>query len=208
MTPDTPAMTRPNARSPGPVASRRGFSVIELMVVVAVLAILAATSVPVFIEVLNNNRLAARSNDIVSMLQTARLESMRRGVRVIVCPSTNGTACVTGGTWNGWIAFADLDADNAIDLTPVNEVLVSELVAAPLQVRSSTNVSGGTGRIIFRPDGLAYRADGTTLLNGALSVCLPTRRPIQNARNVNVITSRISISRRDATATCNAPANP
>ena len=179
---------------------------IELMVVVAVLAVLAATSIPTFIEVFNNNRLAGRSNEVLSMLQFARMESIRRGVRVVVCPSTNGTACVTGATWNGWIAFADINANGVID---ADESLLSELNPAPMQLRSSSNISAGTGRIIFRPDGFAYRANGTQLLRGALRVCVPTRRPLENARDISISISRISVAPADAGATCAiVPSNP
>ena len=188
----------------------RGFTVIEMMVVVAVLAVLAAAAIPTFIEVMNNNRLAARSNDVVSMLQNARLEAIRSGSRVIVCPTVNGTACASGSTWGGWIAFVDRNGNNALDTTPApTELLLSELVPAPMQMKSSSNISGGTGRIIFRPDGLVYRADGTSLLSGALSICLPTRRPVTNARDIVIRQSRISVAApRDATDACTVPSNP
>lgn len=183
----------------------RGFSLIELVVAMAVLAILAAAAMPSLIEIVNRNRLASRSNDVLAMLQSSRLESVRRGVRVVVCPSSNATSCVSSATWAGWIAFADADGDNTLD---AGESLLSELMPAPTTMIASSNISSGTGRIVFRPDGLAYRANGTTLLSGNLSVCHATNQPAENVRDISIVGSRMSIARRNGSGACAAPANP
>src|SRR6186997_554415 len=76
-----------------------GFSIVELMTVIAILGILAAAAVPGFTTFVNNNRLAAVSNDLTATLQSARLEATRRGVQVHLCPSNDGATCVDSGTW-------------------------------------------------------------------------------------------------------------
>jgi type IV fimbrial biogenesis protein FimT len=205
MTPEKHLLQR-HRPSPGAPASLRGFSVVELMAVVTVLAILAVVSVPTFIEVVNVNRLASRSNDVVAMLQGARLESLRRGARVVVCASANGTSCATGATWQGWISFVDANANGALDTGET--VLLAETVAEPIRIMASTNISGGTGRIVFRPDGFVYRADATTLLSGRLAVCHPTVRPVENVREISIVVSRISIAPQNGSGNCAAPGNP
>lgn len=75
--------------------TQRGFTIIELMVVVAVLAIIATVAVPSFQEVIENNRLASEANRIFSTMSYARSEAVRVG------DDTSMTAAA-GGFANGW----------------------------------------------------------------------------------------------------------
>ena len=83
----------PERSSIGLPARQAGFSMIELMVTLAVLAILIAMAVPSFTSIINNNRLAAQANEVITSLQVARTEAIRRNERVTVCRSTDGATC-------------------------------------------------------------------------------------------------------------------
>jgi Tfp pilus assembly protein FimT len=78
----------------------------ELMMAIAILVILTTLAVPSFNQFIQNNRLAGQANEMVSALQYARSEALKRGSWVELCASANQTTC--GGDMNdGWIVHAD-----------------------------------------------------------------------------------------------------
>jgi len=86
--------------------AQSGFTVIELMIGIAVLAIVMGLAVPAFTQFIQNNRLAAKANEVVGAFQFARAEALKRGLPVRVCSSSDGNGC--NGEWNeGWVAIAD-----------------------------------------------------------------------------------------------------
>jgi type IV fimbrial biogenesis protein FimT len=96
----------------GEAFPRSGFTLIELMVTVAVAAVVLAIAVPSFQDLIRSNRLATQANQLITALSLARGEAIKRGVRVTVCKSANSTAtspaCTTSGDWRqGWVVFVD-----------------------------------------------------------------------------------------------------
>lgn len=204
---------RPDRLHPGSTVSRparpgqRGFTLVELMVTLAVLGILAALAMPSFTEIINRNRLAGLSNDVAAVLQTARAESMRRRVRVVVCASSDGIACTNNARWRGWIVFADLNGNNVLNDT--DPVIRSEVLTGDIELWTSNALSSTGSIVVFRHDGFAYDATRTTLLAANFSACLPTTRPQENARIVSLVTgARISVATATDAPPCGAPANP
>ena len=90
----------------------KGFSLIELMVTVAVLAIVIGVATPSFRAIIENNRLTAQSNEMLTAFALARTEAVRRRVPVVVCPGP----CDGSNDWQaGWSvrvepATADINA--------------------------------------------------------------------------------------------------
>ncbi len=64
------------------MSSQKGFTLIELMISLGILAILATMAVPSFQRVIENNRVTSQANSLLSAVQTARSEAVRRGVPV------------------------------------------------------------------------------------------------------------------------------
>lgn len=86
----------------------RGFTLVELAVTLAVAAILLALATPSFAELLRRNRLAAANNELVTALQIARAEALRRGRPVSVCASSDERSCAGSKDWaTGWVVFED-----------------------------------------------------------------------------------------------------
>jgi type IV fimbrial biogenesis protein FimT len=89
-----------------------GFTLIELMVTLAVAAIVLTVAVPSFQDLVRNNRLATQANQLVSALNLARSEAVKRGVRVTVCktdaPDAAEPSCSATANWQqGFIVFVD-----------------------------------------------------------------------------------------------------
>lgn len=160
----------------------QGFTLVELMVTIAVAAILLGIATPSFTSIINNNRLTAAANEMVATLQTARLEAVRRNRSVTVCSSANGSDCAGEGSW------IVLDGANVLRVSSFNA-----------NVRPTATVN----EFAFRADGLARIAAGGALLQSSFDFCIDTTMPVRNARTVSIGSgSRISTATPDAAIAC------
>lgn len=93
-----------------------GFTVVELMVGIVVLAVLIVIASPSFRDMVINNRVSSQTNALVGALNVARSEAVKRGHGVSLCASGNGATCTGGADFSGgWIIFDDSNANQAID---------------------------------------------------------------------------------------------
>ena len=91
---------------------QQGFTLVELMITLAVVIVLLAVGIPLFGRILSTNQAAAEVNSLVTALQLARNEAVNRGRPVTLCAGT--AAC--GASWaNGWMVYEDLDSDGTLD---------------------------------------------------------------------------------------------
>ena len=92
---------------------QNGFTLVELMVTVAVLAIVAAIAFPSFQGTLRSNRVASANNEVLGLLSLARSEAIRSNRGGGVCGSSDGASC--DGSWSaGMLAFTDTDGDGTM----------------------------------------------------------------------------------------------
>lgn len=96
-----------------PAPARRGFTLVEMMVTVAVLSILGMVALPSLTAFSARNRLSALSSDFVSSLALARPEAARAGLPVLVLPADGG---VTGNEFaKGWNLYLDRNSNGTAD---------------------------------------------------------------------------------------------
>src|SRR6266567_7672105 len=93
-----------------------GFSITELMVVVAIVAILLGIGAPSYRYIKNSYRMSAEVNGLLGDLQYARAEAIREGQAVTACVSSDGASCTGGAHWeNGWIVFSDPNNNQTVN---------------------------------------------------------------------------------------------
>lgn len=167
-----------------------GFTLIELMVTISVLAILITIAIPSFTATINRNRLATSANGLVGGFQLARSEAVRRGGRVVLCPTASlgpGTPTCSPGSWEKWIVFLDQNGDGQHVAT--EPLLMTGSGHPSVLAMAGPALAGAAAaqkdRVVFRADGLAYASTGA-LLSEVINVCIKTTHPEVNGRNVRI----------------------
>jgi len=132
-----------------------GFSVIELMTVLVVASVLVTLAAPSFRDLMLDNRRTAAINALIASLQDARMESVKRGARVVLCKSSDGASCSTDDavTWrSGWLVFVDTDADGTLDDAEKPVIRIEGAISGDTAAafKGNDNVKN---KLIYRPGG-------------------------------------------------------
>lgn len=155
------------------VARQKGFSLIEMMVVIAIMAIVASIAAPSLVSMINSTKQSTVASQVVTDLNRARSEAIKRNSRVLFCKiNTAGTGCTSGTLYHssGWMVCYDTNADDACDastsLAP-NPIVVHQ----PLEKMTLTLLRGNgtTVPIRFNPNGTQGTSAVTLTLVGTWS---------------------------------------
>lgn len=143
-----------------------GLTLVELIVTIAVFAIVLTVGVPSFLELVQNGRLRSANQAMTASLWLARSEAIKRGFRVALCPSLDGLQCSTGASWEqGWIIFEDRNNNNQMD---VNEQLLQSSAASEGLTMSASAALANS--IAFTPAGRPMDGTGNSQ-SGAIVFC-------------------------------------
>jgi len=148
-----------------------GFTLLELLVTLAVGAVLLTLAVPAFNSVVLDSRLTSAVNRFVHGMYVARHEALKSGADVALCRSSSGTQCTPAGRWEtGFIVFVNRDQDDPPRVDSGEPILQVEgrLPAGAILANRSA--------FVFRPWGRS--------VNGTLTFC--DRRGNPSARAVVV----------------------
>jgi type IV fimbrial biogenesis protein FimT len=131
-----------------------GFTIIELMIVLAVAGALIATGLPAMADWMANSKRTAALNDFLGGMLAARSAAVTSNSRVSACPVKDPTAadadllCNGEKEWaTGWIVFIDEDAD--FDRAADEEVVA----VGPALSGSGRTIFGNVEYYSYRPNG-------------------------------------------------------
>lgn len=168
----------------------KGFTLIEAMVVIVIVAIIVGIGLPGLKAFIAGNRLVTQTNDVLSALQIARSEATRLNAPVTFCrvASSTATTCQGGGGGEDWRFWAVL----APSLTqPV--LRRGEISSSNINLRVNSNLAsrvGGTATenaITFEADSLARMTDGRTLMTGSIRICSTDSSLSSNFRSIRLV---------------------
>jgi type IV fimbrial biogenesis protein FimT len=149
-----------------------GFSLVELMLVLAVLLILFGMAAPSMHDLRLNSQRGAQINALLGHLSYARSEALKSGHWIVLCKTQDGQTCINSGDWDqGWILFEDRNRNRQRD--PEERLIHLSQHTGPIRLRYAAFPS--SNYVIFYPT-------GQSLGNGTFTFC--DRRGAQHARAV------------------------
>ncbi len=140
--------------------SKKGFTLIELMVTVALLAILLTLGVPSFTSGLKSNRVTAETDKFLAALSFARIEAIKRNADVQICKSSDSATCGTSSSVNwhdGWIIWSDSDSDSSLDSDEI--IQLADKTRGAFTITPSITEANSRS-LLYRPDGTARTGTG------------------------------------------------
>lgn len=161
----------------------RGFTLIELMIGIVVLAVLVALAAPSFRTMIVSQQSEAIGEDIVTGFQVARSEAIKRGGFVTVCPTDDGTSC--GGAWqNGLLVIVDkaLSPTAAIDFEAADRQRYTQFSNENAVITSS-----GPGYVRYDGRGMMVNDDGPFVLTSHVAGCEGERQRILTISRAGMI---------------------
>lgn len=148
------AIPRPRPRRAG------GFTLIELMVTVAVAALIVAMGAPSFLRALTRHAILAQAEELQDAVRVGRNEAMKRSGPVVLCrtePSRPGHCAGTAGSWQTWILFADVGRSGGF-------AAGDPLLRQHVDVSSRMTVTGEASTIRFESTGIAHADTGSAVI--------------------------------------------
>lgn len=138
----------------------RGMTLLELIITMAVVAVLVAGAAPSFADMLSNGKVRSARSALNTALNQTRMAAVTRGTPVVACPASDQQSCMATTRWDsGWIVFAD---DNDNGKRESNETVITVAQAQPRGVAIQS--TAGRTRVTYRGDGTSGGSNITITL--------------------------------------------
>jgi type IV fimbrial biogenesis protein FimT len=162
----------------------RGFSLYELLMTLAIAALVLTIGLPSFGGLVADKRLRAEADALFHALHLARKTSIVRRREVTLCPSADGASCEGSTDWSaGWILFVNADRDGPPQVDAGEPILARRRVDERVQIDANRRA-------------FSMRTTHLRATNGTLIVCDRTARAESRAVIVSY-TGRPRVARRD-----------
>jgi type IV fimbrial biogenesis protein FimT len=146
-----------------------GVTLIELIVVIAIAAIVIGMALPNFRSFVISARLSSDANGLIADMRRARSEAASRGVKVVMCPSSDGgVSCATSSSaWKvGRMVF--IDTDGSEDRQTTEAVVTKSSVLGGTTTLTTTGFTGVP--LTFSPYGGLFEG-GSPAVGGSFKLC-------------------------------------
>ena len=185
--------------NPSPVVTVRrarhrrpgGFTLVELMVTVAVASLLIALGVPSFLRALGRHAIMAQAEELQDAARIGRNEAMKRSGPVVLCrteATSPGHCAGTPGSWQTWLLFADVGRGGAF-------AAGDPILRQHVDVSGRMTVSSEASAIRFESTGIAHADNG-----GAVIVLGPAGGAADTPATDRALRRQVCINPRGAVA--------
>jgi len=142
----------------------QGFSLLEIMLVLALVALLFTLALPACQGLLQRWALSREAQTLADDLRHARTQALARGQAVSICPSLDGLSCASHTDWGqGWLIFLDADANR---LVSASETVLYQHRVTPVVRSISSNSGAARAGLTYQPNGQARAAGQAITLSG------------------------------------------
>jgi len=139
-----------------------GITLLELIITLSIISIIFSFGVPSFRHQINNSKLYSEQQQLVTLLNAARVNAVDSGSPVTICPRGDNDLC--GSSWSqGYLAFIDRNGDRILD---TDEPVIFQFRSTDNDMQIRWRAFGVRSSLQWLPSGM------TNHQNGTFEICL------------------------------------
>jgi type IV fimbrial biogenesis protein FimT len=181
--------------------AQAGFTLLELMVVLAIAGVLMAVAIPAMGDFIRNGRITGAANDVMAALHFTRSEAIKRRLPVTLCTSANAiqadntanpnATCAASPLLTGWIVFVDTNQSGQRD---AGELIL--LNHEPMNAQITARASVDPFQVTYLLNGFAVNPNGARIALCDARGNTPSGGELSAARGILVsVTGRAGVTR-------------